>query len=284
MERIAKIAVLVVAVHVFAVSLAAPAAAWGPTGHRVSADIAQRNISGHTRAHVTMILGHEGLPEASTAPDEERSNPAPFWQETASPFHYVTLPSGRTIDMLEHPPEGDAVTALEMFTATLRDPSASRDDKALALHFVVHLVADLHMPLHVGNGTDRGGNDFFVRWFDIAEPTNLHWVWDEGMIQRQQLTYSEYADRLVARTDPADVISWWQADPAVWMQESADLRDRIYPATGGEVGESTRESPVRLSWDYDYRWRPQMELRLQQSGYRLAAYLDWVFAEVETPQ
>ena len=60
---------------------ASPAGAWGPIGHRVSAELAERNISGRTRAHVEEILGHEGLAEASTWPDEERSNPATFWDE-----------------------------------------------------------------------------------------------------------------------------------------------------------------------------------------------------------
>ena len=60
---------------------ASPAEAWGPIGHRVSAELAERNISGRTRAHVEELLGHEGLAEAATWPDEERSNPATFWDE-----------------------------------------------------------------------------------------------------------------------------------------------------------------------------------------------------------
>ena len=270
MKRLALfIAALSTAAH------ASPAAAWGPIGHRVAADLAERNIDGRTRAEIRQIIGDESLAESSTWPDEQRSNPAEFWQETASPWHYVTLPDGRTIDMLEHPSEGDAATALEMFSATLRDPAASQKQKALALRFVVHLVADLHMPLHVGNGTDRGGNDFIVNWFD--QQTNLHWVWDEGMILRQQLSYSEYADRLARRTTPAETIGWWDARPATWMQESADLRMRIYPRTNPEYGMGTPESPAMLKYQYNYDWTPTMEQRLQQAGVRTAAYLDWVF-------
>lgn len=256
--------------------LAAPAHAWGPTGHRVTATIAEHNISDHTRAEIAQILGHEGLAEAATWPDEQRSNPVPFWQETASPLHYVTLPRGADIATLEHPPEGDSATALEQFTAVLRVPAASREDKALALRFTVHLVADLHMPLHVGFPGDRGGNDVQVLWFDA--PTNLHWVWDEGMILRQQLSYSEYAARLEARMTPAEVIEWWDADPATWMAESASLREGIYPATGPELGMGTREAPVLLGYRYNWQWTPSVEQRLEQAGIRVAAYLDRVFA------
>lgn len=258
---------------------ASPAGAWGPIGHRVSAELAERNISGRTRAQVEEILGHEGLAEAATWPDEQRSNPEPFWQETASPWHYVTLSVGQKADQLVHPPEGDAVTALERFTAVLRDPAASRADKARALRFVVHIASDLHMPLHAGKPGDRGANDVKVLWFDV--PQNLHWVWDEGIIQRQQLSYSEYAERLGERTTPAEVVQWWDPRPATWIDESTALRDRLYPATGGEQGLGTVESPVILSWDYEWLWRPSLEQRLQQSGVRLAAYLDWVFAAPE---
>ncbi|MBH5323172.1 S1/P1 nuclease [Aurantiacibacter sediminis] len=257
--------------------LSTPAQAWGPIGHRVTAEIAEDNISGHTQAQIAQIIGAEGLPEASTWPDEQRSNPAPFWQETASPFHYVTVPEGRSAENLEHPPEGDAATALERFTAVLRDPAASQEDKALALRFVVHLVSDLHQPLHAGNGTDRGGNDFIVDWFD--EQTNLHWVWDEGMILRQQLSYTEYADRLERRITPVRVIEWWDVDPTIWIAESAALRDQVYPEVNEEYGMGTQESPAMLRYRYNWRWTPTVEDRLAQSGIRLAAYLDWVFAE-----
>lgn len=259
-----------------ATALSAPAQAWGPIGHRTSAEIAEHNISGKTRAEIEAILGHQGLPEASTRPDEERSNPAAFWQETASPYHYVTLPPGTPVEELEHPPEGDALTALDSFVRTLRSDTASQEDKALALRFVVHLVSDLHMPLHAGNGSDRGGNDFITRWFDMQ--TNLHWVWDEGMILRQQLSYTEYTARLERRIGSEQVLAWWDADPATWIAESVELRDRIYPETGGELGEGTFESPSQIGYDYQWMWVPVAEERLAQSGIRLAAYLDWVFA------
>ena len=227
------------------------------------------------------ILGTESLDDAATVPDEQRNNPDPFWQETASPYHYVTLPRGKTASELEHPPAGDAVTALEHFTATLRDPTASRADKQLALRFIVHFVADLHMPLHVGYENDRGGNDFKVTWF--GAPQNLHWVWDEGIIVRKELSATEYAEKLERRLNPADTLAWWNPDPLAWIQESADLRDRIYPPTDGKNGAGTEKSPVALSWQYEYDWTPAMELRLEQSGVRLAAYLDWVFADQARP-
>lgn len=84
--------------------------------------------------------------------------------KTAGPRHYVSVPEGKTYVEVGAPDEGDAVTALEQFTNTLKDPSATTDEKRLALQFIVHIIGDLHQPLHAGNGTDRGGNDVKVRF------------------------------------------------------------------------------------------------------------------------
>jgi len=255
-------------------AVALPAGAWGPIGHRVSADLAARNISGHTRAQVELILGRRTLAEVSTMPDEQRQNPDPFWQ-SAGPYHYITLPRGRTIAQIEHPPQGDALTALETFAATLRDPSAAPLDKERALAFIVHLVADVHLPVHVGDEVHSGGGGVEVSWF--GEPQNLHWVWDEGLVNQPKLSSSEYAERLSTRAAPAEVLAWWQPDPRIWMQESADLRARVYAEADTAAG------PLQLSYQYVYDWTPVMERRLQQSGYRAAAYLDWVFAGLPAP-
>ena len=78
---------------------------------------------------------------------------------------------------------------------------------------------------------------------------------------------------------PAEVLSWWDPRPATWLDESVALRERIYPATGPELGMGTLEAPVLLSYRYNWEWTPSVEERLMQSGVRLAAYLDSVFAE-----
>src|SRR5690349_24742264 len=120
-----------------AVLFSSPALAWGKTGHRVVAAIADTQLSGLARAQIQQILGYgESLDEAANWPDEMRAAPGEFWQKTATPWHYVTL-NGIIYD--HAPPEGDALDALNRFSAVLRNPNASREDKQLALRFIVHL-------------------------------------------------------------------------------------------------------------------------------------------------
>ncbi|HYI40430.1 MAG TPA: S1/P1 nuclease [Allosphingosinicella sp.] len=244
---------------------AGPAFAWGQTGHRVTGAVADRYLSGLARAHVQLLLGTESLAQAATWPDDMRSDSALFWQKTASPFHYVTVPTGRTHAEAGAPPEGDAVTALARFEQVLRDPNASVEDKRLALRFSIHIVGDLHQPLHAGRPGDRGGNDFKVSWF--GEASNLHSVWDSKMIDSRQLSHSELAGWLAGAITPAQIVAWSDPDPAVWIAESVALRETVYPAG---------PSP-KLSYDYAYRHGAALDGRLSRAGVRIAAYLNRIF-------
>lgn len=259
------------------------ASAWGKTGHRVVAAIAETQLSGLARAHIREILGPgESLVDAANWPDEMRSAPGKFWQKTATPWHYVTL-DGIIYD--HAPPEGDALEALEHFRKVLQDPKANLADKQMALRFIVHIVGDLHQPLHVGKCCDRGGNDVKVTWF--GKPTNLHAVWDSQLVDDEQLSYSELADKLERHLSDRQLIKWWDINPRDWISESAEYRDTLYPTAAdmpkprkGEESKTGDLPPLPdLSYSYVYRFTPLMEQRLAQGGVRLAAYLNAIFAQ-----
>ncbi len=250
-------------ISVFLLSAAPAAFGWGKTGHRVAGQLAEAHLTAEARTAVTALLGVETLADVSTYADDMRSDPSEFWQKTASPWHYVTVLPGRIYDDTDPPPQGDAVTALSRFAATLRDMQSPLADKRLALKFAVHLVADLHQPMHAGNGRDRGGNDVEVTFFE--RPTNLHAVWDSALLDHEQLSYSELAEQLARHTTTAEVLAWLDPEPRTWIAESTALRDRIYP------------SDPNLRWDYVFRHLPAAKLRLRQSGVRLAAWLNQVF-------
>lgn len=241
---------------------------WGQTGHRAAAQVAEHFLSPEARMAVSEILGREDLARASTWPDFMRADPSELWQQTADPWHYVTVPAGQDYGEEHAPAQGDAYTALQKFSQTLREPqtepATETDDKALALRFIVHIIADLHQPLHVGNGTDRGGNDFAVSFF--GQHTNLHRVWDSQMIDHWQLSYTELANWLLDDITPADYRAWSDPDPKVWIAESAALRARIYP--------EERD----LFSSYGFEWKTTIEKRVAQAGVRIAVYLNHLFA------
>jgi hypothetical protein len=253
-----------------------PALAWGKTGHRVVAALAEAQLSGLAKAHVRQLLGMESLDEAATWPDEMRSDPSPFWQKASGAFHYVTL-DGVVYD--HAPPEGDALEALARYTATLRDPAASLAEKQLALRFVIHLVGDLHQPLHAGKCCDRGGNEVKVKWF--GKDSNLHSVWDSSLVDDEQLSFTELAAKLQRHTSSEDVIRWWNVNPREWVSESAKIRETVYPAmpSSGSTDRDGRPAVPELSYPYVYKFTPVVEQRLKQAGVRLAAYLDAIYSE-----
>ncbi|MEM7762622.1 MAG: S1/P1 nuclease [Pseudomonadota bacterium] len=255
------------AVSVAAISalvLTPQATAWGKTGHRVTGAIAENYLSRRAKRAIDEILSTEDLAEISTWADFYRSDPDEFWQRKSGPFHYVTIPIGKRYSDVGAPPQGDAITALEMFADVLRDDAASAADKKRALHFTVHIIGDLHQPLHAGNGTDRGGNQYTVVWY--GDVTNLHSVWDTGLVKQEELSYTEYTTWLLRKLSREQVAEWMEPDPLVWIAESAAIRDTIYP--GGDRN---------LRWDYFFAHRDTVRQRLSQGGVRMAAYLNELF-------
>jgi hypothetical protein len=237
--------------------LAPHASAWGPVGHRAVGRIAERHLSAEAAREVAALLAPERLAYVGTWADDIRSDPE--WAK-AEAWHWVTVPPGKTYAQSEKNPAGDVLEAIARFERTLADRRAAPLERKQALKWLVHLVGDIHQPLHVGRGDDRGGNEQVVLWFN--EPSNLHSVWDSGIIGRAELSFSELAESVDVAT-PADVKTWQAATPLDWAEESRALLGGVY-----EVGDR------RLSWRYSYKHWPTVERRLNQAGVRLAGLLN----------
>jgi hypothetical protein len=243
------------------------AQAWGPQGHRIAGTLMEPYLSPASYNAMRALIGDESLGDASTWADRMRDSPSPFWRDTAGPYHYVTVPPGKTYIEVGAPRKGDSVTALASFRQTLLDPAASRVHKQLALRFALHIIQDLHQPMHVGNGRDRGGND--VRLKLNGKSTNLHRVWDSAILAVAGRSDGEWVARLAVIT-PQQAADWAEPDPLAWVAESAALRDRVYP---------TRRT---ISEHYLQQWLPSVELRLQKSAVRSATWLNAVFEAAST--
>lgn len=254
---------------------AAPAFAWGPLGHRVVAELAQRRLNPAAEAEVERLLAPEhtrSLADVANWPDELRDDPSrqDLWKATRSQ-HYVDFLGG---DCDYQPPRECAsgqcvVDALRHYAAVLgdrRQPDAARLE---ALKFVVHFVGDVHQPLHAGNRDDKGGNLYQVQF--QGRGSNLHRVWDSGLIGTRGLEWKPYADLLEAEGTvslPAPIAPL-DNPYAQWAEESCRVvRDQgVYPQ-GHKIDQAYVDAE-----------RPIAELRLREAGKRLADLLNRTLAQ-----
>lgn len=234
---------------------------WGQTGHRTVGHIADGMLSKRAQKNVKRVLGHETLAEVSTWMDEVRSDRDYDYAQT---WHYTTIPDGETYETAEKQENGDVIWAIEKIITELKAGNLSAEDEATNLKFLVHLVGDIHQPLHVGNGKDRGGNDEKVQWFGAN--TNLHSVWDSRMIDGKQFSYTELADK-INHASKVKIKEWQAASVRDWAVESMELRTQVY-----DVPENGR-----LSYNYSYENFDLVEQRLLQAGIRLADVINEIY-------
>jgi hypothetical protein len=244
------------------------AMAWAQQGHELAGHIAERYLTDSARSVVIQLLPRETLADASTWADRMRSDPSRFWQKEASPYHYVTVPPGRRYAQLRPPPSGDAVTALSSFARDLRNPETSLKQRRLALRFALHIIQDLHQPLHVGNGQDRGGNTLLVRV--VGKQQNFHRLWDYHVIayaDRSTNQWLEFLEQqgLLRTPTPLDF------EHERWIGESAALRDSLYPP------------PTIVDDEYLDRHGPQAARRIALAGIRSAAWINAVLTDETAP-
>lgn len=277
-------------------NLTSTAYAWGPTGHRVVAEIAQRHLTPIAQVRVANLLNGRTLADVANWPDELRSDPR---FDKYKPLHFATVKDGLTSYRdAEKAPCGDVVVAIDAFTNFLRTGSRETlytvkalTDKtdgtgdgacnpqetpplssAEALSFLVHLMGDLHQPLHVG-GTDFGGNAVKVNWMGRWD-TNLHSVWDDEMIDYERFDYVQYA-RFLDRASEADVTRWLSGNTISYADEAVAMRSKLYV-----FPDDTGNNPVRkISYGYTGAQRYRMREQLLKGGLRLAGVINSVFKE-----
>ena len=242
-------------------SISATSFAWGPTGHRAIGHVAEQHLSKKAQKAIKAILGNESLAIASTYMDEVRAD-RKF--DHTHDWHWVTIPDGSTYAGTEKNPDGDLIEAIERMKISITDENSSIEEKRRDLRFLIHLIGDLHQPLHIGRGDDRGGNEFKVKWMNKS--SNLHRVWDSGIIDLQKLSYTELAESLdpISSQQKAE---WQQGTTEDWAHEAMQYRDRIYAIEEGD----------RLGYGYAYEHWPLVREQLNKAAIRLAGVLNTLF-------
>ena len=236
---------------------------WGLTGHRVVGEIASYHLSKKAAKSIQEILGPESLAMVANWMDEIKSDPS---YNHLNSWHYLTVKAGKGYDPSIQEKSGDAYGKTKMIIAALKNDALSQEDKKAYLKMLVHLVGDLHQPLHVGTGNDRGGNDVKVTYFN--QNTNLHTVWDTKIIDGKNLSFTELSQHLNRRATKKLVSQYQSEGIDKWLIEAVELRPIIY-----DLPENNR-----LFYSYGFKTYPHIEERLLAGGIRLAGILNDIFS------
>ncbi len=292
-----------------------PVHAWGCKGHQVIALIAEKYLTPDAKAFVEKLLRENPVdPPLSpycggAAPDLFAA--ASTWADgirrqhpQTAPWHYINIPRGAPRgDLAQYCGDrGCIIRALEEKLVILKDPHADSSKRAEALRFVIHLVGDLHMPLHASNNNDRGGTCVPVKFFrqypaghkDSFSP-NLHSIWDVTILDRDKGSAdpSQFATQLEILF-AAKLDSWRSAGIQFsdWAWESHDLADvvaygELVPAIpievpvithactdADQIGERMRALHISVGETYQSKALPLIEERLAEAGIRLALLLN----------
>ncbi len=241
--------------------------AWGTLGHRIIGQIAESYLTPKASLAVKKILGTETLAKASTWADFVKSDSSFSYLNS---WHYMNFKAGLSeSDMKEYLATDTATgayTKVNFLLAQLKNKQLDKEKKKLYLRLLIHIVGDIHQPLHTGGEDDFGGNRINVQWFN--KPANLHTVWDEKMIDRQNMDYIEYS-KSINHTTAQQLLKWQHEPISNWLFQSYQLANQLY--------KEIKQPNEKLSYDYNKSHIEAANLQLLKGGVRLAGLLNQIF-------
>lgn len=248
-------------------SLPAVSLAWGVLGHRIVGEIADKHLSAKARAEIRKILGNETIAMSANWADFIKSDSTYDYLNT---WHYINLDSGMSrndiLTYLQKDTAVDVYTRMNFLVNELKKKNSAANKKALYLRLLIHFVGDIHQPMHIGRRQDLGGNRVRLNWFNT--PSNLHAVWDESLVNFQQLSYTEYT-KAINFTTLQQRQAWQKQPMSEWIIESYNIAQTLY----SEI----KRPDQRLSYDYNFKHLATVNDRLLKGGVRLAGLLNSIF-------
>lgn len=231
--------------------------AWGEKGHAMVAQVAFSYLDENTKNNVRAYLDGMSIEDAANWMDHIKSDKTKHFMK---PFHYANFEKGEKV----HDREGANI--VYVLNNTILELSSkdklSREEIKEKILFLFHLVGDLHQPLHVGYGHDKGGNT--VQLHFRGQGTNLHSFWDSGIIWSQNITL---ADCLNAKTyTPEELKQVKQINVVAWAEEARSLLSQVYYYGSAKVKD-----------DYAVASSKIVEAQIQKAGIRLASVLQLLF-------
>lgn len=245
---------------------------WGATGHDVVAAIAEQHLTPKAKRKINKLLDGKSIVYYSSWMDNIQNSP--YWKNgynKTKTWHYANVDEGFTYQTMTKNPDGDVVSGLEMLTKEMTENYKNLTDSMRVdyLKMIVHMVGDLHCPMHAGRLSDRGGNGTKVKWF--GQNTSLHSVWDSKMIDSaRKWHYSEWAEQL-DRTDRKYKKDIMKGSYEEWFNDTVENAAILY-----DYVEELGDTP-NLSYQFVYDFSPLLEEQLLNGGYRLAYVLNTIF-------
>lgn len=241
--------------------------AWGTTGHRVVAEIAEQHLSCKAKRQIKKIIGKQPLAYWANWPDFIKSDPE--WK-MADSWHYINFPSGLSKlnfeEALNNSSDENIYKRVLILINELKNhKNLSLEKKQENLYFLIHLIGDAHQPLHIGREEDLGGNRIQLEWF--REQTNLHTLWDSKLIDFQNYSYTEYANVLDFH-DKKFNNQFTEGNLNDWLFDSYQKSENIY---------ANVKNGDKLSYKYNFDNVSVLEEQLLKGGLRLAKVLNEIF-------
>lgn len=237
--------------------------AWGQKGHDVTAYIAECNLTPEAAERVDKILGGHSLVYYANWLDNASHTPEYAYSKT---WHYLNIDEGEILDTMPRNPDGDVLEAVTALIGQLKSGKLSDEEETLALKMLIHLVGDMHCPMHTGRLSDRGGNQRPV--FMFSEATNLHSVWDTAIPEAaHRWSYTEWQEQVDRLCDDEAVLVQ-AGEPRDWVLETHAICREVY--------DSTPEG-FKVSYDYVAKYTPVVELQFLRGGLRLARLLNEIY-------
>ena len=235
---------------------------WGSTGHRTVGKVAEKYLNAKAKKKLKALLNNQSLAMLANWMDDVKSDSLYDHMED---WHWVTIETGQTYAQSNKNANGDLIMTLERITNELSSHKLSGEKEIEAVKILIHLMGDIHQPLHVGCCDDAGGNRVKVKWF--RNDSNLHTVWDTEIINDSRLSYTELAESL--EEPSAEVIKRLQSSTVRDIaNESIALRKQVYAIGDGNLG-----------YRYIYKNMPTIRKRIQEAGIRLAGVLNQIYGK-----
>jgi len=223
------------------------------------AKIAKAYVSKAVLDSVNKYLGDMTWENAASWMDELRSDKS---YDYMKPWHYINIEKDKTYVKSS---EENVVNELGLAFDRLKDSKKETNEKiSFDIKVILHLVGDLHMPLHVGYGEDKGGNTIKVDFF--GKEMGLHQVWDYGMIEKKK-SFSKDMDKLMKKLTKTDIEKIQSGDIVSWMNEGRALLPQIYDFHDNKITKV-----------YMKKNMPVIEKQILHAGLRLAWMLNKIFA------